>query len=289
MALKSALNIGALSLILSLEAVAAGSFLIPAEALNSRANIVPRPSRPQLPLNWQTVQPPESSGSRPNIQPTGSTWNSFQPPEDGVPGRREGGGTRGLECPTATTALTALIPQSTMGQTISAKPTFFYYLPVPLDKTVQFELADQRDKTVYKKSFRMVTSRAGIVSVSLGSDDNSPALEVGKNYQWYFTIKCNPKNTTDDVLVSGWINRTALAPTVKTELERSPDDRTKLSIFAQQRLWYEYLATLAQLRIESPSDASLAIKWSALLNSVELGKISQEPLVASELTPITRK
>ncbi|MEG4216890.1 DUF928 domain-containing protein [Microcoleus sp. Pol14C6] len=288
MALKSALNIGAFSLILSLEAVAAGSFLIPAEALNSPANIVKRPSPRQLPLNWQTVQPPETSGSRPNIQPTGSTWNTFQPPEDGVPGRREGGGTRGLECPTATTALTALIPQSTMGQTISAKPTFFYYLPIALDKTVQFELADQRDKTLYKKSFRMVTSRAGVVSVSLGSDDNSPTLEVGKNYQWYFTIKCNPKNTRDDVLVSGWINRTALAPTVQTELDRSPD-LAKLSIFAQQSLWYEYLATLAQLRIESPSDASLALKWSAVLNSVELGKIAQEPLVTSELTPITRK
>ncbi|MEG4440570.1 DUF928 domain-containing protein [Microcoleus sp. AT9_B5] len=284
MALKSALNIGALSLIMSV----AGSLLIPAEALNSRANIVQRPSQPQLPLNWQTVQPPEPSGSRQNIQLTGATWNTFQPPEDGVPGRREGGGTRGLECPTATTALTALIPQSTMGQTISAKPTFFYYLPVALDKTVQFELADQRDKTLYKKSFRMVTSRAGVVSVSLGSDENSPALEVGKNYQWYFTIKCNPKNSTDDVLVSGWINRTAIAPTVKTELDRSPD-LTKLTIFAQQRLWYEYLATLAQLRLQSPSDASLALKWSAVLNSVELGKIAQEPLVTSELTPITKK
>ncbi len=148
MAWKSALNIGALSLILSLEAVAAGSSLIPAKALNSPANIVQRPSQPQLPINWQTVQPPEPRGSRPNIQPTGAAWNSFQPPEGGVPGRREGGGTRGLECPTATTALTALIPKSTMGQTISAKPTFFYYLPVALDKTVEFELADERDKTL---------------------------------------------------------------------------------------------------------------------------------------------
>jgi hypothetical protein len=289
MAWKSALNIGAFSLILSLEAVAAGTLLIPAEALNSPANSIERPSRPQLPLNWQTVQPPEPSGNRPNSQQLRAAWNNFQPPEDGVPGRREGGGTRGLECPTATTALTALIPQSTMGQTISATPTFFYYLPVALDKTVQFELADERDKTLYKKSFRMVTSRPGIVSVSLGSDGNSPALEVGKNYQWYFTIKCNPKNTTDDVLVSGWINRTALAPTVKIELDRSPDSLAKLSIFAQQGLWYEYLATLAQLRIESPSDASLALKWLEVLNSVELGNIAQEPLVASELTPITRK
>jgi Domain of Unknown Function (DUF928) len=288
MAWKSALNIGALSLILSLEAVAVGSFLIPALALNSPANSIHRPSQPQLPLNWQTVQPPELSGSRPNSQQLGAAWNSFQPPEEGVPGRREGGGTRGLEC-TATNALTALIPQSTMGQTISAKPTFFYYVPVALDKTVQFELADERDKTVYKKSFRMVTSRAGIVSVSLGSDGNSPALEVGKNYQWYFTIKCNPKNYRDEVLVSGWINRTAVAPTLKTELDRSPDSRARLSIFAQQGLWYEYLATLAQLRTESPSDASLALKWSEMLSSVQLGKIAQEPLVPSELTPITQK
>jgi hypothetical protein len=175
-----------------------------------------------------------------------------------------------------------------MGQTISAKPTFFYYLPVAVDKTVQFELADETDKTLYKKSFRMVTSRAGVVSVSLDSDDNSPALEVGKNYQWYFTIKCNAKNyTTDEVLVSGWINRTALAPNVKTELDRSPDP-AKLSIFAQQGLWYDYLATLAQLRMESPSDTSLAIKWSAVLNSVQLGKIAQEPLVPSKLTPLKK-
>jgi len=283
---KSALNTGTLSLILSLQAVAAGSLFTPALALNSPTNSVYPPSTPQLPLNWQTVQLAGQTGSRPNSQQPVAIWNNFQPPEQGVPGRREGGGTRGLVCPTA---ITALIPQSTMGKTISAKPTFFYYLPVALDKTVQFELADENDKTVYKKSFRMVTSRAGIVSVSLDSDGNSPALEVGKNYQWYFTIKCNPKSYTDDVLVSGWINRTVLAPTVKTQLDRSPDRRAKLSIFAQQGLWYEYLATLAQLRIESPSDASLALKWSEVLSSVELGKIAREPLVTSQLTPITRK
>ncbi|MEG3940018.1 MULTISPECIES: DUF928 domain-containing protein [unclassified Microcoleus] len=286
MAWKSALNTSALSLILSLQAVGTGSFFIPAEAINSPAKSVHRPSTPQLPLNLQTAQPPGQTGNRTNSKQPGAAWNNFQPPEQGVPGRREGGGTRGLVCPTP---ITALIPQSTMGQTISGKPTFFYYIPAAVDKTVQFELADESDKTVYKKSFRMVTSRGGIVSVSLGSDGNAPALEVGKNYQWYFTIKCSPQSYTDDVLVSGWINRTALAPTVKTQLDRSPDSRAKLSIFAQQGLWYEYLATLAQLRLESPSDSSLATKWSEVLSSVELGKIAQAPLVASELTPITKK
>ena len=206
-------------------------------------------------------------------------WNSFQPPEQGVPGRREGGGTRGPNCPTSTTAL---IPKSTMGRTISAKPTFFYYFPIALNTTVQFELADERDKTIYKKSFQMVTNRPGIVSVSLGEDPNSPVLEVGKNYHWYFAIKCSPKNSQDDVLVSGWINRTPLGPNLKREWDRS-SDRDRLSILTQQGIWYEYLATLAQLRLSSPSDDSLALKWSEMLSSVELGKISQAPLVPSKL------
>ena len=276
---KCHLNTATLSLILSLEAVATASFSIPAEALNNPANSVSRPDIQHLPLHWQTVQSSSQTGSRLNSQQLGMTWNSFQPPEQGVPGRREGGGTRGSNCPTSTTAL---IPKSTMGRTVSAKPTFFYYVPIALNTRVQFELADERDKTIYKKSFQMVTSRAGIVSVSLGEDGNSPVLEVGKNYHWYFTIKCSPQNSKDDVLVSGWINRTALAPTLKTELERS-SDRDRLSILTQQGIWYEYLATLAKLRLSSPSDASLALKWSDMLSSVELSKISQEPLVPSNL------
>lgn len=282
---KSPLHTAAFSLILSLEAVAAASFSIPAAALNHAAPNLSRAGIQQLPANWQTVQLPRQSESSANSQQPTFTWNSFQPPEQGVPGRREGGGTRGPECPTSTTAL---IPKSTMGRTVSGLPTFFYYVPIALDKTVQFELADENDKTIYKKSFQMVTSRAGIVSVSLGEDANTPALEVGKNYHWYFTIKCNPKNSKDDVLVSGWINRTPIAPTLKTELEQS-DDRDRLRILNQQGLWYEYLATLAKLRLSSPGDDSLALKWSEVLSAVELGNIAREPLISSQFTPTTKK
>jgi Domain of Unknown Function (DUF928) len=286
---KSPLNTATLSLILSLETVAATIFPIPGQAINVSVNSTNRLDISQLPLNWQTVQPPSQTGSRPNGQQQGATWNNFQPPEQGVPGRREGGGTRGPECPTSTTAL---IPKSTMGRTVSGKPTFFYYVPIALNKAVQFELADERDKTIYKKSFQMVTSRPGIVSINLGEDANSPALEIGKNYHWYFTIKCSQKNSkqieNEPVVVSGWINRTAITPILKTELERS-SDRDRLSIYAQQALWYEYLTTLAKLRLSSPSDASLALKWSEVLSSVNLGQIAQEPLVPSQLTPANRK
>jgi Domain of Unknown Function (DUF928) len=285
MATKSPLHTAALCLILSLEAVAAASFPIPGEALNSPANSVDRPVLQQLPPHWQTVQPPSENGVRPNSRQPGVTWNSFQPPDQGVPGRREGGGTRG--CPTA---ITALIPRSTMGRTISAKPTFFYYIPIALNnKTVEFKLADEKDRIFYKKSFQMVTNGAGIISVSLDADANSPALEVGKSYRWYFNIKCNPNSYGDDnSVVFGWINRIALAPTVKTELDRS-DDRDRLSILTQQALWHEYLATLVKLRLSSPRDVSLALKWSETLSSVGLDRFAREPLVESQLTPVKRR
>ena len=285
MATKSLLHTAALCLILSVEAVAAASFPIPGEALNSPANTVDRSGRQQLPPHWQTVQPPPENGIRPNSRQPGATWNSFQPPEQGEPGRREGGGTRG--CPTT---ITALIPRSTMGRTLSAKPTFFYYIPIALNhKTVQFELADERNRIFYKKSFQIVTNGAGIISVSLDADANSPALEVGKNYRWYFTVKCSPNSYGgDNSVVFGWINRIALAPTVKTEMDRS-SDRDRLSILTQQALWHEYLATLAKLRLSSPRDVSLALKWSKTLSSVGLDRFARAPLVESQLTPVNKR
>jgi|GEM_PF-5554924 len=75
---KSALNTSAVSLILSLQAVGTGSFFIPAEAINSPANSLHRPSTPQLPLNWQTAQPPERPETEPtasNPEPLGITFN----------------------------------------------------------------------------------------------------------------------------------------------------------------------------------------------------------------------
>lgn len=280
---KSTLHTAAFSLLLSLgQVVAPAIFPISVQAANSPANNIYSPAQPQLPTHWHAVQPPSQTGSRPPTQQSAAEWNTFQPPEQGVPGRREGGGTRGPECGT-----TALIPQSTMGRTVSAKPTFFYHVPAAIDKTIQFELADENDKTLYKKSFRMVTSGPGIVSISLADDPNSLPLEVGTNYHWYFTIKCNPKHDRDDVLVSGWIERVALSSALKTQLEAA-SDRERLSIFAQQALWYEYITTLAKLRLSSPRDAGLTLKWSELLNSVELGKIAQQPLIQSKLTPASR-
>lgn len=68
----------------------------------------------------ERVQQPEQPGQSSDSPFT--NWNAFTPPERGVPGRREGGGTRGIGCPGS---MTALIPESTMGRTASGQPAFF--------------------------------------------------------------------------------------------------------------------------------------------------------------------
>ena len=278
---KAPLQIAVLSLALSMDIVAIASFVRPAHAANTFAQTGDRASTQHLSSNWLTAEPSSDNGGRDNSQRPNESWNAFEPPDRGVPGRREGGGTRGPDCPTSTTAL---IPKSTMGRTISAKPTFFYYVPAALDKTVEFELADEADKTIYKTSFRMIAKAPGIVSVTLPAD-NAASLEVGKNYHWYFTIKCNPNDTEADIVVSGWINRVDMTQTLKDRLDQAASAGERLSIYAQESLWYEYLNTLADLRRSEPTDSALTVKWTELLSSVELEKIAQQPLVQIELIP----
>lgn len=278
---KAPVQIAVLSLALSLDIVAIANFVRPVHAANTFADQGDRASTQQFPGNWQTAEPTSQTEGRGNNQPLNASWNAFDPPDRGVPGRREGGGTRGPECPTTTTAL---IPKSTMGRTVSAKPTFFYYVPAALDKTVEFELADEADKTIYKTSFRMIAKAPGIVSVTLPAA-SAASLEVGKNYHWYFTIKCNPNDAEADIVVSGWINRVELTPALKAQLDGVASESDRLSIYAKESLWYEYLSTLADLRRSQPSDSALTLKWTELLSAVELEKIAQQPLVESQLLP----
>jgi hypothetical protein len=77
--------------------------------------------------------------------------------------------------------------------------------------------------------------------------------------------------------VEGAIKRVEADPTLAQRLQRAtPQER--VAIYAKAQLWYEALGTLAELRRDRPNDSVLADAWSQLLDSVELNKISSEPL-----------
>ena len=202
------------------------------------------------------AQQPEPSA--PNSQQLPVTdWNSFTPPQRGVPGRREGGGTRAI-CALST----ALIPEpsSAMARTISPQPVFFFYLPKAVsDEPASFLLTDEEGNKIYEKTFQLSTKQGGIVGINLLGEPGTPPLEDNKKYNWSL-ILCGAER-------GGWIERVALSSVQKSELEKLNNPQQRLNFYAQQGLWFEAIATLADLRASSPTNSLIQNQWIQLLKS----------------------
>ncbi len=225
------------------------------------------------------------------------------PPDQGAPGSREGAATRG-RCPKVDPRvgrpLTALVPvagqtatevratralksnsEFVWGLTVAERPTFWFYVPYSLTPNypLEFVLQDEKGNDVYKTNFTESGTSPGIFSFELPS--TAPALEVGKMYRWYFLVYCN--NSEEHVFVNGWVQRVALNPLLKSQLEQA-SPQAEVNLYGKAGLWHETVTSLAALRRQSPGDAKLRNDWVQLLQSIGLGAIAQEP-ITSGLTP----
>lgn len=198
----------------------------------------------------------------------------YRPPDQGLPGRREGGGTRGgcqiqqsslIQQP----SLTALMPESNLGLTVAARPSFFWYVPQTA-AVAEFVLLDANNTELYKTQVPL-SQQAGIVQFTL--PETGPALQVNQSYRWFFSLVCEPLDRSADIFVSGWVKR----------VEPNPDLPQALVATAGQTgvyetRWYDDLATLAALRRAQPHNTALTNQWQMLLQSVGLSQIADQPL-----------
>lgn len=208
-----------------------------------------------------------------SIQP--SPAQEFNPEDRGVPGRREGGGTRG-GCLTQQPSLTALIPETNLGTTLSASPSLFWYVPENSAVAAEFVLLDAANQEVYQ-TVLPVSQQAGIVQVRLPAE-GSTQLKTGESYRWYFSLVCNPLDRSADSFTSGWIQRVEPSPTLTAALSRATDAE-KPQIYWQQGIWYEALDSLAQLHRSQPQNPDWQQQWQTLLRSVGLDQIADRPFV----------
>ncbi|UBF26665.1 DUF928 domain-containing protein [Kovacikia minuta CCNUW1] len=215
----------------------------------------------------------------------------FKPPRRGLPGRREGAGTRDpAACVRGNPSqLTAIMPQTNLGLTTAAYPRFFWYIPKTRAKLAEFRLVSggeaasqdataQTDKTpIYTATFS-ITGTPGIASLSIPRHATIPPLTVGQDYQWSLALVCNPDNRKQDIRVNGWVQRiTPTADLTNKLVKASPNDRLRL--YADNGIWFNTLSTLAELRCTNPQDASLVASWTELLKSVKLTTIAEQPLI----------
>jgi hypothetical protein len=198
---------------------------------------------------------------------------NFNLPKRGLPGRREGGGTRGNE-------LVAILPKTNLGLTTAAYPRFFWAVPKGIQATVaEFTLYQGTAATpnamfIYRTTFR-TAEQPGIASLKLPSD-LSPPLAIGQDYHWTVTVATNLENLGDpqrSFKVSGWVQRVEPDQTFTDQLKQtSPRDRAGL--YAANGYWFDTLEALAQVHCQSPSDAAVQANWSMLMKApgVELSR-----------------
>lgn len=194
-------------------------------------------------------------------------------PNRGVPGSRFGGATRGA-CVSGSERLTALLPDTHLGQTAMATPTLFVF--VPKSKAMQGEvvIADAEHRPLATRVVDL-PAEPGILALK-----PNVQLQPGQDYRWTFTLLCGAD--ADDpsafISVSGVISRVQPATDLAKRLQgKSGGDRLGAAVDAG--LWYETLAILAELQGNEATRNLARSEWVAVLSAVGLGSIAQAPLV----------
>jgi hypothetical protein len=215
-----------------------------------------------------------------------SIWNSAYavtftpPPNNSAPKGVGAGASRGMNSSTAASdsaTLTAVLPESFYGTTLSERPTVMVYVPASHAEEAIFSIKDEAGNMHHQMTIP-VAGKSGIIAVKLPNE--APALAVGENYQWFLALKVDRKLSPSIPYVSGWIQRIQKNTELATAMEQE-DALKRAEALGKNGVWYDCVATLAQLRAVKPNNLILSKKWEQLLSSVSLRKIITAPLVTS--------
>ncbi|MBO3460379.1 DUF928 domain-containing protein [Aetokthonos hydrillicola Thurmond2011] len=211
----------------------------------------------------------------------------FKAPDGlGVPGRRVAGGSRSIQqqCLSPNEHLVAIVPKSNIVLTTQAKPVFFFYVP-QTSATIEFVVQDNDQQVVLAKQIYKSTSKSGIVSIPL----TQTSLEAGKQYRWFFSVICNPKERSQDKVVEGGIRRISPDSQLATKLKNA-SAKELVNIYAEAGIWQDSLGTLAQQLVSHPNDQGLKTDWKELLTAENVNldkestKLLNEPLLPLQQT-----
>ncbi|MEM9905933.1 MAG: DUF928 domain-containing protein [Cyanobacteria bacterium P01_D01_bin.44] len=182
-------------------------------------------------------------------------------------GRRQPGGSLGDEasCPAAPKPLTALIPDSGLGQTLADEPTFWFYSPYTAEEVQLGEfsiLTQDETQRVYKTHFTL-PARPGFVSIQVPRQAASNLID-GQYYHWYLNLYCG-STAQPDLKIDGWVQ----------PLPRTAEHVQQANNLSSD-LWYDVVSTLAE-QLQSVSPALVASE-GPVSPSVP---VSPSPLIAS--------
>ncbi|WP_264320217.1 DUF928 domain-containing protein [Zarconia navalis] len=237
-------------------------------------------------------QPKTATAQSINLEKQASTQVTFESPAEPAPRNTTGASSRdGGACTQTSSAIhsttaslspsnessasvTSLIPTNDRGLTTEKRPTLFVYLPRSSASEVFISMEDEYENYHYHTTLP-ISDAPGIFSFTV--PETAPILAMGTNYKWSVSLICGDELDPGDPKVEGWIQRIEPDVALSAELETA-DPLEQAVLYAASGIWYDTLATLADLRLSHPDDSQLEVEWSELLKSVGLEEVAREPL-----------
>lgn len=184
-----------------------------------------------------------------SLAPANAQSVRYTPPKRPGFKRSDGTGSRGEAlriCGKRTVAsLMPLAPIDHTGETISARPTFFWYLST--SQTVEVKLMEPGiRKPIFITTVQV--DKPGIVQLELPK--TAPELLPEKIYRWSLAVLC--EDGSKDALALASIRRVTPAPALKKQLAIAKSDQSLAQVYAAQGLWYDALKTLSKAAVGSP-------------------------------------
>lgn len=191
---------------------------------------------------------------------------SYRPPLRGMPGGREGAGSRGRGA--VVPSVVVLTPKEHTGLTIHEQPVLYWYLAQETQHPVELTLIDQQGSTKPLLETRLTPPlQPGMHRVRLA--DHGVRLTPGVLYKWSVALVLNPQERSQDILSAGTIARQAPTDELRSQLAQA-DQATVARLLAEHGFWYDTIAALSVLIDAAPHDATLRLQRATLFKQEAL-------------------
>jgi hypothetical protein len=196
----------------------------------------------------------------------------YVPPKKiGKPKKTSAAGTRGCDALSKNVSLTLLVPKDHIGRTISAHPSFYWYVSTPTNIPIRFTLIEPNvPEPIFVQQQQV--QKSGIMKLEIPKE--RPELVPGRSYVWTVTILCDPNRPSTYVVHQSKVERVALTPEQSSKLAAATSEGDQALIYAQEGFWYNALDTLANAYIAQPKDQSILDNLMALLKQIDLAQIT---------------
>jgi hypothetical protein len=199
-----------------------------------------------------------------------------KPPNTGTPtGNSTPGTTRpSAACPETPKPLTAIVANNGKDFTLSAHPTFWFYIPYGSEALSRMEfllLNGNERETIYQTNIQL-TDKPGIIKITLPNEPKY-ALIVNQDYRWRLNLDCRQDRSIEpDLAIDGWIRRVPMTAQLESQLKTS----TAEQIYRENEIWYDAIDLLASSRFSGAPGARTNPIWHDLLQTLNLPWIEPE-------------